>query len=71
MERAVGGSTWQAYFAGQTQPWFVQAMWWRMAFGVLMTVGLVLLLVDFLRAGAQETRPVKSLALPQAAPAGG
>lgn len=71
VERAVGGSTWQAYFAGQTQPWFVQAMWWRMAFGVLMTVGLVLLLFDFLRAGAQETRPIKSLAIPQAAPAGG
>ena len=39
IERAVGGSTWQAYFDGQTQPWFVEAMWWRMVFGVVMTSG--------------------------------
>ena len=52
VERAVGGSTWQAYFDGQTQPWFVEAMWWRMGFGVLMTAGLVILLVDLLRIGA-------------------
>ena len=32
VERAIGGSTWQAFFEGQTQPWFVQAMQWRMAF---------------------------------------
>ncbi len=61
VERAVGGSTWQAYFDGQTQPWFVEAMWWRMGFGVVMTAGLVLLLVDLLRIGAGETRSAKSL----------
>ena len=26
IERAVGGSTWAAYFEGQTAPYFVQAM---------------------------------------------
>ena len=61
VERAVGGSTWQAYFDGQTQPWFIEAMWWRMGFGVLMTVGLGLLLFDFLRIGAGETRTIKML----------
>ena len=62
--RAVGGSTWQAYFEGQTQPWFVQSMWWRMWFGVVMTAGLVLLLVDFLRIGAGETRAIKAVGEP-------
>ncbi len=61
VERAQGGSTWAAYFQGQTQPWFVQSMWWRMWFGVVMTAGLVLLLVDFLRIGADETRPMKAV----------
>ena len=60
-ERAIGGSTWQAFFEGQTRPWFVQAMQWRMAFGVLMTVGLVLLLWDFLVIGKGEARPAKAL----------
>ena len=57
-ERAVGGSTWQTYFEGQTTMWFVQAMQWRMVFGVLMTVGL-LLLWDLLTIGRGETRPAK------------
>ncbi len=58
VERALGGSTWQAYFEGQMRPWFVEAMWWRMIFGVLMTVGVVLLLWDFLTIGAKETKPM-------------
>ena len=59
IERAAGGSTWQAYFAGQTTRWFVQAMQWRMVFGVLMTIGLLLLLWDLLAIGRGETRPAK------------
>ena len=39
--------------------WFVQAMYWRMAFGVMMTLGLLLLLWDFLAIGRNETRPAK------------
>ena len=58
-ERAIGGSTWQAYFEGQTTMWFVQAMYWRMIFGVMMTLGLLLLLWDFLAIGRNETRPAK------------
>ena len=66
IERAIGGSTWQAYFDGQTRPWFVSAMQWRLAFGVLMTVGLVLLLWDFLTIGKGETRPAKAVNMPAA-----
>ena len=61
IERAMGGSTWQAYFDGQTQPWFIQAMWWRMIFGVIMTAGLVLLLVDFVKIGAGDDRPIRAV----------
>ena len=61
VERAIGGSTWQAFFEGQTQPWFVQAMYWRMAFGVVMTAGLLLLFWDLLSIGSNETRPAKQV----------
>ena len=61
VERAIGGSTWQAYFDGQTQPWFIQAMWWRLIWGVVMTVGVLLLLWDFVRIGAGETRTIMEL----------
>ena len=61
VERAMGGSTWSAYFDGQNQYWFQQAMWWRTIWGVVMTVGVVLLLWDFLRIGAGETREKQAL----------
>ncbi len=61
IERAVGGSTWQAYFEAQLRPWFVQAMQWRMTFGVIMTAGVVLLLWDFLKIGAGESRAMKQV----------
>ena len=61
VERAVGGSTWQAYFEGQLRPWFIQAMNWRMFFGVIMTAGVVLLLWDFIKIGAGESRAMKKV----------
>ncbi|WP_455208648.1 cbb3-type cytochrome c oxidase subunit I [Kaarinaea lacus] len=56
IERAIGGSTWQAYFAGQMHPWFIQAMQWRMLFGVITVVGVLLLVWDLLTIGRKETR---------------
>ena len=61
VERAVGGSTWQAYFEAQLRPWFIQAMNWRMFFGVIMTAGVVLLLWDFIKIGAGESRAMKKV----------
>lgn len=55
---------WQAFFEGQTQPWFVQAMQWRMAFGVVMTLGL-LLFWDLLTIGRNESRPAKQVHAPE------
>ena len=61
VERAAGGSTWQAYFEAQLRPWFVEAMQWRMVFGLIMTSGVVLLLWDMLKIGAAETRAIKKV----------
>ena len=40
VERAQEGSTWGGYFAAQVRPWFVQAMHWRQAFGVVFAAGI-------------------------------
>lgn len=56
VERALEGSTWYGYFAAQQKPWFVASMIWREIFGVLMTVGVVLLMWDLLTIGGKETR---------------
>jgi nitric oxide reductase subunit B len=56
LERAIGGSTWQAYFEAQMHPWFVQAMVWRLVFGIMTVVGVILLIWDLLTIGANETR---------------
>ncbi len=64
IERALGGSTWQAYFTAQTHPWFVQSMNWRLAFGVITLLGLLLLIYDLLTIGARETRRAEFTAEP-------
>jgi nitric oxide reductase subunit B len=61
IERAIGGSTWGAFFAGQNDAWFVQGMQWRMIFGWVTAAGLVLLLWDLATIGSAETRPAKVL----------
>ncbi|HYE36399.1 cbb3-type cytochrome c oxidase subunit I [Methylocaldum sp.] len=57
IERAIEGSTWSGYFAGQTHYWFTQAMVWRLILGIVTAAGLVLLIWDLLTIGAGETRP--------------
>jgi nitric oxide reductase subunit B len=56
IERAVEGSTWWGYFAAQNHPWFVQAMVWRVVFGVMTIAGGGLLFWDLLTIGTKETR---------------
>jgi nitric oxide reductase subunit B len=56
IERAVGGSTWSAYFAAQTHPWFVQGMVWRNIFGFVTAIGLGILVWDLLTLGRGEQR---------------
>ena len=49
-ERAMGGSTLQAFMTGQENPWFVSGMYARMGFGLLFALGYVLLVYDLLTA---------------------
>ncbi|TAK86489.1 MAG: nitric-oxide reductase [Betaproteobacteria bacterium] len=61
IERAIGGSSWSAYFDAQAHPWFQQGMWWREVFGVVILIGVVLLAWDLLTVGRRETRVIQTL----------
>lgn len=61
IERAIEGSTWAGYFAAQSHPWFVQGMAWREAFGLMFSVGYMLLVWDLLTVGRKEIRPAQKL----------
>ncbi|MCB1866032.1 MAG: cbb3-type cytochrome c oxidase subunit I [Chromatiales bacterium] len=67
VERAIEGSTWAGYFAGQNHPWFTQAMWWRQIFGWVTFAGYLLLVWDLLTIGASERREARGLADAEAA----
>jgi nitric oxide reductase subunit B len=64
IERALAGSTWAGYFEAQTAKWFLQGMYWRQVWGLVMAAGIVLLVWDLLVVGRKETRkaefPVES-----------
>ena len=69
IERAVGGSTWMAYFEAQSHPWFMQAMIWRQISGYIFGLGYILLVWDLLTIGKRETRSVSELHAEQPQPA--
>nr|WP_268747077.1 cbb3-type cytochrome c oxidase subunit I [Methylacidiphilum kamchatkense] len=54
IERAVGGSTWQAYIDAQLHPWFKESMIWRMGFGIMFFVCYLLLVTDLLTIGKRK-----------------
>jgi nitric oxide reductase subunit B len=56
IERALGGSTWAAYFEAQSSHWFMQGMFWRQVWGWVTAAGLVILIWDLLTIGRTETR---------------
>jgi nitric oxide reductase subunit B len=58
VERALGGSSWAAYFKGQQTAWYIQGMFWRQIWGYVTAAGLVLLIWDLCTIGKQETRPM-------------
>jgi len=51
VERAELGGGWQAFFAAQNLPWYIQAQLWRLIMGVVTFVGFVYLLLDLLTIG--------------------
>ncbi len=56
VERALGGSTWSAFFQAQQSAWFVQGLFWRQVFGWMFAAGTVLLIWDLLSIGKDERR---------------
>lgn len=60
-ERAIGGSTLEAFMAGQANPWFVQGMYARLGFGILFAAGFVILVYDLIRMARQgSSLPVRN-----------
>jgi len=51
VERAELGGGWQAFFAAQNLPWYIQAQLWRLIMGLVTFVGFVYLLLDLLTIG--------------------
>ncbi len=64
IERAVEGSTWYGYFAAQNHPWFMQAMVWRLVFGLMTLTGGGILFWDLMTIGQNETRSAKEIPVP-------
>jgi nitric oxide reductase subunit B len=60
-ERAIGGSTLQAFIEGQSNAWFMQGMSMRLAFGVVFAAGYVVLIYDLLTIGKHKTAPIALL----------
>ena len=61
-ERAIGGSTWNAFLAMQGRPWFIESMWTRLAFGFLFAFGYAILVYDLLATRRREAVHKESLA---------
>lgn len=59
VERATGGSTLQAFIAGQQDPWFTGGMMLRFVFGVLFAAGYFALVYDLLTLGKRGGAAVK------------
>lgn len=57
-ERALNGSTWSAFIALQSQPWYVDGMWARMGFGIMFAAGYAILMYDALTIG--KRKPVEA-----------
>ena len=51
IERALGGSTLEAFIAGQESPSFLAGIYARFVFGLIFAVGYVLLIYDFVTLG--------------------
>jgi nitric oxide reductase subunit B len=54
-ERAIGGSTFEAFVNAQANPWFIEGMWARLLFGLVFAAGYVVLAWDLLTVGRRVT----------------
>jgi nitric oxide reductase subunit B len=53
-ERAIGGSTLQAFISAQSTPWFAEGMVSRLAFGLVFATGYAWLVYDLLTVGRHQ-----------------
>ena len=60
-ERALGGSTLDAFIRGLANPWFLEGMYTRIAFGIMVTVGFFILAADLLTLGRRVAKEVPVL----------
>jgi nitric oxide reductase subunit B len=65
-ERAIGGSTWNAFLSMQGRPWYVESMWARTVFGLMFAAGYAVLVYDLL-----SIRKRTSAAVPESMAAAG
>lgn len=56
IERGQWGATWEGYFAAQNSPWMIQAYGWRLAMGVVFTLGFVFLVKDMMTIARKAPR---------------
>jgi len=56
IERAAEGSTWEGFFKAQNDPSFISSMYWRMFFGIIMTLGTILLIWDLMTIGKNSLK---------------
>ncbi|WP_200763979.1 cbb3-type cytochrome c oxidase subunit I [Nitrosophilus alvini] len=68
VERGQFGATWEGYFISQAQVWFVQGLGWRLAAGLAVFVGFVLLVYDLITI-AKKQKAVAAEAEAEAVPA--
>jgi len=57
-ERAIGGSTLDAFIAGQENPWFKLGMYSRFGFGLMFAAGYLVLVWNLLALGRREVAVV-------------
>ncbi|HUA34264.1 MAG TPA: cbb3-type cytochrome c oxidase subunit I [Candidatus Binataceae bacterium] len=53
-ERAIGGSTWNAFLSMEGRPWFNESMWARLAFGLVFAAGFAILAYDLIAVPKRE-----------------
>lgn len=54
-ERAIGGSTLDAFIAGQENPWFLLGMYSRFGFGLMFAAGYLVLVWNLLALGRKRS----------------
>ena len=58
VERGMYGATWEGYFIAQANQWFIEGMGWRLASGIAVIVGYLLLVYDLLTVVKKQPKEI-------------